>query len=477
MTAPPPPPIDADLDVGLPPLGQQLLRRVVVPLLVGFLVFLVPLAVLVVRDARSGLAQQAELRAATLAIVARDVLGTGGPIVAVDELPRLPGEQVALILPSGGQLQASAPLPNEVLASDVIAAALDGEIEAVRLASIDAVVAAAPVVAGARVNGAAVTVLPSAGSDARVRSTLLLLGLLATGFLAVGLLTGRSFARTIVRPLAHLDRAAGQLAAGDLTARAPTDVGPPELRRLAVTLNRSADRVQDVLAQQQRFVADASHQLRTPLTGLRLRLESAELAAGGDPEGRLAAAIAEVERLTALVGDLLLLTRTESARAGEPLPVAPVDVVAVVEDRVAAWVLPGQERDVVVRALPVDTSGPVTAEARPGALEQILDNLLSNALRVAPPGSEVEVAVDGGDPQVRITVADRGPGLDADQRRHAFDRFWRAPDAGPGGSGLGLAIVRELVHASGGEVALHGRDGGGLEAEVRLPRAAPADPS
>lgn len=460
--APPPPPVDA----GPPALGQQLVRRVVVPLLLGFLVFLLPLVVLTVRDARAGLAQQAELRAAALALVARDVLGTGGPLVALEDLPRLPGEQVALIVPSGGQLQSTAPLPDAVFASPVIEAALLGRIEADRLPDHDVVVAAAPVVTGAQVSGAAVTVLPSTEADARARSTLLVLAILSGGLLAVAVVAGRSLARTIVRPIAALDRVAGRLAAGDLDARAPTDTGPPELRRLAVTLNRSADRLQDALAQQRRFVADASHQLRTPLTGLRLRLEAAEMATG-DEEGRLAAAVAEVDRLASLVGDLLLLARTEAQRGGErPAETTAVDVDAIVEDRVATWALLGQERDVVVAADRPDHD--VTATARAGALEQVLDNLLANAIRVAPVGSEVVVAVRDEGETVRLTVADRGPGLSAEQRERAFERFWRAPDAASGGSGLGLAIVRELVRASGGDVALHPREGGGLVAEVRL---------
>jgi signal transduction histidine kinase len=471
LLGPPPPPVAATDPEGAP-LTQQLVRRVVVPLLVGFLVFLVPLVVLTVRDARSGLEQQAELRAATLALIARDVLGTGAPIVAVDELPRLEGERIAIILPSGGQLQATADLPSEALSSGVIVAALQGDVAVERLPSLDVVVAAAPVVRDGRVGGAAVTLLPSDEVDADIRGTLVLLAALSIGLLTVAVLAGRSFARTIVRPLAELDTVAGRLAAGDLDARAPIDLGPPELRRLAVTLNRSADRTQESLAQQRRFVADASHQLRTPLTGLRLRLESAEVA-GGDPGGRLAAAIAEVDRLSRLVGDLLLLARTEASSAPDPAG-TPVDAAAVVADRVATWALVGQDEDVeVVAGGPTD--GPVGVSAPSGALEQVLDNLLANALRVAPAGSRVEVVVRRDGDRVHLEVADRGPGMTEDQRRRAFDRFWRAPDAGAGGSGLGLAIVRELVRAAGGEVHLLARDGGGTLARVTLPaRPAPA---
>lgn len=448
-----------------PALTQQLVRRVVVPLLVGFLVFLVPLVFLTVRDARSGLEQQAELRAASLALIARDILGTGAPIVAVDELPRLEGELVAIILPSGGQLQATARLPPEALDSGIVTSALRGDIAVERIASLDAVAAAAPVVLEGQVGGAAVTLLPSRPADARIRGTLLLLAALSLGLLAVAVIAGRSLARTIVRPLAELDTVASRLAAGHLDARAPTDLGPPELRRLAVTLNRSADRTQEALAQQRRFVADASHQLRTPLTGLRLRLEAAEVA-GGDPGGRLAAAVAEVDRLTRLVGDLLVLARTEGATASG-LDGALVDVVAVAGDRVATWALVGQDQDVeVVGQLP--EAVPVEVAVPPGVLEQVLDNLLANALRAAPAGSRVEVAVRRDGDRVHLEVGDRGPGMTEEQRGRAFDRFWRAPDAAAGGSGLGLAIVRELVRGAGGEVVLLAREPGTL-ARATLP--------
>ncbi|MEX1177637.1 MAG: HAMP domain-containing sensor histidine kinase [Nitriliruptor sp.] len=470
-SGPPPPPIAA-VDPDLAPLSRQLVRRVVVPLVIGALVFLVPLVTLTVRDARAGLEQQAELRAASLALIARDVIGTGAPIVTIDELPRLPGEQLALILPSGGQLQATSALPPQVRASGVIVTALQGGIAVERMPSIGAVAAAAPVLQGAQVGGAVVTVLPSGEVDDRIRTTLSIVGIVAVGVVAAAVLTGRSLARTIVRPLAILDQVAARLAAGELEARAPTDVGPPELRRLAVTLNRSAERTRVALDQQRRFVADASHQLRTPLTGLRLRLETAAQA-GGDPGGRLGAAVEEVDRLTRLVGDLLLLARSETTDRGRSGTSADaVDVTAVVQDRVATWRLVGAEQDVIVHA-DVQLGRSSFAAAGPGTLEQVLDNLLANAIAVAPAGSEVTITARPDGERVRVEVADRGPGLTAEQRERAFDRFWRAPNAGAGGSGLGLAIVAELVSRAGGDVRLEARDGGGLVAVVELP--APPD--
>jgi signal transduction histidine kinase len=449
------------------PIGEQLSRRVLVPLLIGVLLFLTPAVFLTVRDARSQLTQQAELRAATLALLARDVLGTGAD-TALAELPLLEGEQVAIVV-GGVQVSGSAALPEPVLAGPAVRSALTGTIRSEVVGDLDLAVGAAPVVQGARVVGAAVTTLPSDAADTRVRNTLLLLGLLSGGLLLLAGASSRSFARTIVRPVARLDEVAGRLATGDLDARAPADLGPPELRRLAVTLNASADRLQGLLAQQRRFVGDASHQLRTPLTGLRLRLETAEAAAGAGSAGdRLRAAIAEVDRLTDLVGDLLVLARAEEDRPDA----VEVDLGDVVEDRVATWHLVGQEQAVAVSAAPATPTPPVRAV--PGALEQVLDNLLENALRVAPPGTSVVVHLDvetgpDGDAEVVCRVTDRGPGLAPELRERAFDRFWRAPGSATDGSGLGLAIVRELVTACGGTIGLRDHAGGGLVAEIRLP--------
>jgi signal transduction histidine kinase len=458
--ASPPPPVDAAPAT----VTQQLVRRVVVPLLVGFLLFLTPLVALTVRDARSQPIQAAEVRAAAVALLAQDVIGTGTSPQLLAELPPEEGEQLGLLGLDGRQVAGTAALPESVRTSPPVAAALEGEIEAQVLRGEGLVVGAAPVVTEGRVVGVATSTRPTAAADARIRRTLLLLAALSTGLLVVAVLAGRAFARTIVRPIAELDRVAGELAAGHLDARAPVDAGPPELRRLASTLNRSVGRLQELLEQQRRFVADASHQLRTPLTGLRLRLEIAEAAGEGDP-GRLRAALEEVDRLSALVGDLLLLARAEEDR---PAP-GPVDVVGVAEERVATWALVGQDQHVEVRGeLP---STPLRASALPGALEQVLDNLLANAVRAAPRDSTVTVSVTADDDgEVVCRVTDHGAGLSADERARAFDRFWRAPGSGPGGSGLGLAIVRELTRASGGEVALLAADGGGTIAEVRLPR-------
>ncbi len=139
----------------------------------------------------------------------------------------------------------------------------------------------------------------------------------------------------------------------------------------------------------------------------------------------------------------------------------------------ATWHLVGQEQDVEVAADVLRRPVP-PVQAAPGALEQALDNLLENALRVAPGGTVVRVHLGVEVGEVVCRVSDRGHGLTPQQRERAFDRFWRAPGAASGGSGLGLAIVRDLVRASGGEVLLREHAGGGLVAELRLQSAHPS---
>ncbi len=217
-----------------------------------------------------------------------------------------------------------------------------------------------------------------------------------------------------------------------------------------------------LLRSQEEFVADASHQLRTPLTALRLRLENLErdVAAGGRPE--LEGALAEVERLGVLVDGLLALSRAAAGTA----PAERLELGALAAERVEAWSALAQERSLHLVA---DADGDVTARAGAERVRQTLDNLLENAFEASPPGGTVTVAVRWLPQWAELRVRDEGPGLDAEGRRRAFDRFWRKR-AGEG-SGLGLAIVRRLVEADGGEVELEQADGGGLEAVVRLRRA------
>ena len=355
--------------------------------------------------------------------------------------------------------------------------------------------AALPISNGTTVIGAALLTYPTGPVDSRVARLWLELGVLAASVLVTAVLVGLILARWIIEPLNHLEAAAVDLGSGRLASRAPTGSGPPEVRELAGTFNDMAARLEELVDAQARFVADASHQLRSPLTALRLRLENL-------PEGPEAdAAVREVQRLSRIVDGLLTISRAQGTRPERRA----VDAVGIIEERCAAWLALAEERQVALRFADAGTR-PLYAWLVPGHLEQVLDNLLANALDVAPPLSEVTItaatastatksaiappappappaprgpATKGTTPGggadtgvIRVTVADEGPGMGEADRQQAFVRFWRGQsDRGSSGSGLGLAIVAQLVRACGGHITLQPRTGPGLAAVIDLPRA------
>ncbi|MFG3014016.1 ATP-binding protein [Streptomyces cinerochromogenes] len=276
--------------------------------------------------------------------------------------------------------------------------------------------------------------------------------------LAVVALVAFSMARWITRPLRTLEAATTQLADGHLASPPDTTTGPPELRRLAASFTHTAGRLHQLLKAQQAFASEASHQLKTPLTALRLRLENFEPYLDPRAHGSLEEAVGEVERLGRMVQGLLALARLENT-ATTP---EPVDLDAALADRVAMWEPLAAEQYVAI-----DITGPPVGQvwAIPGALEQIIDNLLANALRVSPPSTTITLhRVPGGE----LHIVDQGPGMSEADRERAFDRFWRASDSHHDGTGLGLPIVRHLVDASGGTITLRPASGTGLDVAVRL---------
>ncbi|HEY7137149.1 MAG TPA: sensor histidine kinase [Acidimicrobiia bacterium] len=322
------------------------------------------------------------------------------------------------------------------------------------------------IVSDGSVGGVVRVTYPLSFIDERIRHNWILLGGIAVAVLAIVFLVSLSLARSVTRPVRQLERTADQLGRGDLDARAAVPTHPPELRVLAESFNRTAARLQQLVDSQVQFVADASHQLRTPLAALRLRLENVqnELDTGDTTTADdLEGALSEVARLSRLVDGLLALARAERQ---SPSP-GDIDVAEVVRGREAAWSAFAAERDVTIE---VDVEDPCVASATPGRLEQVLDNLLNNALDVAPPASSVDLTARRDERWVVITVADAGPGMTDDAMARAFNRFWREPGRGrDGGSGLGLAIVRQLVASDGGTVSLARSARGGLEVTVRLP--------
>jgi signal transduction histidine kinase len=266
-------------------------------------------------------------------------------------------------------------------------------------------------------------------------------------------------AAQVSRPIGRLEQVARRVAKGDLTARADVE-GSSEQRSMAASFNEMTSRIERLLAAQRDFVADASHQLRTPLTGLRLRLEEARaLERDEDVAAELDAAIVEVDRLAHTVAELLALSRAGERRAAGTA-VELEDLVAGASDR---WRATALERGIDLLAR---DEGGGSVWAAPADAERALDALVENALHYSPVGSAVELASAPG----RIEVRDRGPGLAGDEREAVFERFHRgrAGVAGPPGSGLGLPIARELARDWGGEVTLENREGGGAVATLRL---------
>lgn len=322
---------------------------------------------------------------------------------------------------------------------------------------------AVPVVSGDRLLGGVRLSYPAKNLQDRVRNNWLALGLLSAVVLGAVAVVGSLLARSITQPLRTVERAAATLAAGNLQARAPIDVGPPESRRLAKEFNDMAVRLGALIGAQRSFVADASHELRTPLTALRLRIENLEFAQPEDLPAEVEVLSHEVSRLARLVEGLLALARAEGQRPEREVVMLDDEV----EQRIEAWEAFAAEQEVTITRPGMSGAGVLAVR---GSFSQMLDNFLANALEVSPPNSNIEVWIRTNHHVASVHVVDQGPGMGDHERQRAFDRFWRAPTSAPGrGSGLGLAIVRQLAEASGGTAQLAASATGGIDASVTLP--------
>lgn len=292
------------------------------------------------------------------------------------------------------------------------------------------------------------------------RITRLWTGLAGVTVIAVGLaaVLAVALARWVGRPLHRLETTAEALGAGDLDARAVPPVRPPEIRRLTQRFNVMAARLQAVIHENRTMLADVSHQLRTPLAALRLRLEL--LADDPDP-AEFDGALDELGRLGRLVDGLLAMARAEDTTV-EPEAVPVADLL---DDRAEAWRPVAAERGI---RLDVDALPGLTALAVPDQLEQAIDNLVDNALGVMAADGHLRLAARQMGTRVHVVVADDGPGMSDGMKERAFRRF-RGDRTN--GTGLGLAIVHRIVTAADGDVTLSDTPGGGLTVTLDLPRA------
>ncbi|MGZ8629973.1 MAG: sensor histidine kinase [Actinomycetota bacterium] len=445
----------------------------------------VPLAVNLRERARSELLGQAKVTAQALAASFGDETLTQA---SADELARQARRYAreidgrVLVMDAGGVVLADAnPFPEPPTSAvgedyattqrpEVLTALVDGQPDALVRRSeeldLDLLLASAPIVgdAGGRpsiVGAVRITLDVQRVSDS-VRTITLGVVVIGLAGLVAGMLVAFALAGSLARPLTRLADAARRLGRGDLSTRAGEVRGPDEVRELATSFDEMADRVERTFEAQRSFVANASHQLRTPLTGMKLRIERAadQAGEGGDPDLRrqLDAADHEVDRMAGTVDRMLQVAHEiEEGAATE----------ADASDRARAAVERWRDRaDGRGSTLTTSVDGAARVHANPTDLDQILDNLIDNALTYAPGPVVVEV-VQGARHTV-LSVSDQGIGIGESERSSVTERFYRGSGAPPGGSGLGLAIARDLTERWGGELEVVAPEDGGTRVEIRL---------
>ncbi len=298
--------------------------------------------------------------------------------------------------------------------------------------------------AGAAAGGAVVV----AGTTGDIEDTLqttrrIILGC-ALAAAALAALLALLLTRRALAPVRRLSSGARAIErSGDASERLPAAASDDEVGELAATLNAMLASLERSRAAERRFVADASHELRTPLTALRGN--AAYVARHGADPAVLADIEADAARLSALLDDLLALAREEAAA---PTPGEPVSLVEIARAAVGA--------DCNARVVVEPGADDIEVRGERLALERAVSNLVRNAREHGPGGGAITVAIDRAGDRLRIAVSDEGPGLDPAHAEHAFERFWRGPNAASGGSGLGLAIVRAIAERHGGGVSVEG---------------------
>ena len=325
----------------------------------------------------------------------------------------------------------------------------------------DRLVVLAPVVpdGGSGSVGKVVLSRSTAGLDHRVMVLWALISGVAAAGLVAAALVAVGLARWLSGPITTLAAAARRLGEGDLGTRTHVRTGPPEAQNLSAAFDAMAARIESLVRGNRALMADVSHQVRTPLAALRLRLDLLAQDADEDTATELAGAQEEIARLARMTNGLLAVARAENNK----VPARQVDVTAIARDRVETWQPAAEERGVSVTA---EAQGRILAWAGEDHLEQILDNLLANALDALAPGDAIAVTARTLGRHAQLEVRDNGPGMNAQQRHAAFRRF----ATGGSGTGLGLAIVDRLATANGGSAVLSDTPGGGLTVTVEIPR-------
>lgn len=423
--------------------------------LVVLLILEIPLAIFYHRLERNRLVTNAERDAVVLASYFRDaeLSGRADELPVIDSYAQQSGSRVLILNRSGVSLTDTAQEAGQNFSTrQEIRLAVGGQrasgFRESETAGGEEMYVAVPITTYGEVTGALELTLDAEGVNSRIQRFWIGLIIIALLILAALALIGFTVARSATRPIERLQASAARFGRGDFRPLdEPDPDAPEEIKELTHSMNAMGRQLEKLIERHRSFVADASHQLRTPLTALRLRLENVEAGLSQEQlRAEVEAAIEETIRLGNLVGDLLRLARDE-----EQPPLTTVELVSLTTERLSTWKAVADGRVELVYVRPAGPF-PVKCVAVEGAVEQVLDNLLDNALHATPHGSQITVEVKPGPRVHQLIVTDEGPGLTADQKQRATDRFWRA-DQKRSGTGLGLAVVATLIDASSGDLA------------------------
>ena len=434
--------------------------------LIVVLALTVPLAINLGRRAGTELETDAELKALQVAAtLERADLGSSAELREALALPQ--GFDRVVITDAAGRVLADS--TGRAIGQDFgndqrpeIQTALDGFPYSERRFSNtegrDILVAAAPIWGNDEVIGSVRMTRDIADVTRAIRTTTFGLAVVGLAALAAGVVIAFGLAGSLARAMQRLVAAARRLGQGDLKARGGELTGPREIKELAGSFDEMADRLERVVQSQREFVANASHQLRTPLTGMKLRLEQAIADAPdlGVREG-LQAADREVDRMAEIVDRLLVMARR--IEEGEPTV---ADLGGSARAAVGRW----KERAARAGSTVQATGPPLPALANPSDVDQVLDVLLDNAISYAPGSIEIETGSQDG--RVFVSVRDHGAGIRPDEQARVMERFYRGKGVSTGGSGLGLAIAKELTETWGGSLSIENLPDGGTFVVARF---------
>lgn len=305
-------------------------------------------------------------------------------------------------------------------------------------------------------------------ANSTLRSAALLFAAMAVALMAALGWAGARLSRKLFVAIENIVEQAGRIEDNHLDRRLPHPGGDDEIGHLVTTLNAMLERIEGAFETQRRFTADASHELRSPLSRLRAEIEITlrRPRESGDYVAALRSCLEEVERLTTLVEELLMLARIDAGQ--ERGPGQPVALTALVRDTIARMEAPAREHGI---ALSYAGAMADHMQVDQAALGLVLRNLLENALKFSPPGGRIEIGLERKDGAVLLTVADQGPGIAAAELPYVFERFFRGTGARAsevGGVGLGLALSQSIMRAGGGAITAANRPGGGALFTVQL---------